>query len=327
MHVLVLGGAGMIGQKLAERLVRQGINGQPVDRLTLADVVMPKAPVGFDGQLALRTMDVSLPRDVQEIIASRPDVVFHLAAIVSGEAELAVEKGYRINLLGTWNLFEAIRLAGESEPYQPRVVFSSSVAVFGPPFPDEIGDEFPAAPLTSYGTQKAMCELLLADYVRKGIFDGIALRLPTVCIRPGRPNKAASGFLSSILREPLAGQRAVLPVPDTARHWLVSPRRAVGFLIHAAGIDLSGLGQNRTLNMPGLSVSVGEQIESLRSVAGQDAVNLIQRVPDATVSRIVAAWPSRFDARRALGLGFVADHSFDEIIRIHLEDEPGGRAG
>ena len=315
----------MIGQKLAAALVRNGINGQPVTHLTLADVVVPPAPAGFAGQLTLTTTDISKPHETQDIIADRPDVVFHLAAIVSGEAELAIEKGYRINLLGTWNLFESIRLMGEHEPYTPRVVFSSSIAVFGPPFPDLIADEFPPAPRTSYGSQKAMCELLLADYARKGIFKGIGIRLPTVCIRPGKPNKAASGFFSNIMREPLVGQEAVLPVPETVRHWLVSPRQAVGFLVQAAAIDVLQLGQRCMLNMPGLSVSVGEQIDSLRRIAGQGAVDLIRREPDPAISRIVEGWPSRFDARRATSLGFEGDGSFDEIIRNHVDDEMGGQ--
>jgi nucleoside-diphosphate-sugar epimerase len=248
-----------------------------------------------------------------------------LAAIVSGEAEADFEKGYRVNLDGTRNLFEAVRKAGGRQPWNPRLVFASSIAVFGTPFPDRIDDDFLSAPLTSYGTQKAVCELLLSDYSRRGFFQGIGIRLPTICVRPGAPNKAASGFFSGILREPLAGKEALLPVGDDVRHWHASPRAAVAFLLHAATIDLAALGYRRNLTMPGLSATVGEQIEALRRAAGEEAVKRIRRVPDPAIARIVAGWPRAFSARRALELGFRAEASFDEIIRIHIEDELGGR--
>ena len=193
--------------------------------------------------------------------------------------------------------------------------------MFGAPFPETIGDEFFSTPLTSYGTQKAICELLLADYSRRGFFDGVGLRLPTICVRPGPPNRAASGFFSGIIREPLAGREAILPVAETVRHWHASPRSAVG-LPHPCGDARSRqLGARRNLTMPGVSATVGEQIEALRAVAGEAAVRLIRRQPDETIERIVAGWPSRFDASRALGLGFTAESSFAEIIRVYLEDE------
>ena len=203
------------------------------------------------------------------------------------------------------------------------MVFTSSIAVFGAPFPDAIGDEFLNAPLTSYGTQKAIDELLLADYSRRGFFDGIGLRLPTICVRPGKPNKAASGFFSGIIREPLAGQEAALPVPRSVRHWFASPRAAIGFLVHAASLDTAQLGARRSLTMPGVSATVGEQIEALRRVAGDAAVKRIREEPDATIMRIVEGWPRNFDAKRASALGFRADASFDDIIRIHMADELG----
>jgi nucleoside-diphosphate-sugar epimerase len=193
--------------------------------------------------------------------------------------------------------------------------------VFGAPFPEAIGDEFLNAPLTSYGTQKAIGELLLSDYSRRGLFDGIGIRLPTICVRPGKPNKAASGFFSGILREPLAGQEAVLPVPDTVRHWFASPRAAIEFLLHAARLDTAQLGARRNLSMPGISATVAQQIEALRRVAGDKAAGLIRREPDPVIMRIVEGWPRNFDARRALALGFRADASFDDIIRFHIEDE------
>jgi D-erythronate 2-dehydrogenase len=328
MHIAIIGAAGMVGRKLTARIVADGIVGRAeVSELSLIDVIEPEAPSGFSGPVKAWAADISLPGEAEKIVAGRPDLIFHLAAIVSGEAELDFEKGYRINLDGTRELFEAIRLAHLDDGYKPRVVFTSSLAVFGSPFPRVIPDDFHQTPLTSYGAQKAMSELLLSDYSRRGFFDGVGIRLPTICIRPGKPNKAASGFFSGILREPLAGQEAVLPVPENVRHWHASPRSAVGFLLQAASIDLAPLGAQRSLTMPGVSASVGEQIEALRRAAGEKAVKLIRREPDEMIMRIVAGWPEAFEAKRAASLGFAADSSFDEIIRVHIEDELGGRIG
>jgi nucleoside-diphosphate-sugar epimerase len=304
-RVLVIGAAGMIGRKLTARLVKEGAS-----ELILHDVVP------FEGSSIVS--DLSVPGEAEKLVAKRPDLIYHLAAIVSGEAEADFEKGYRINLDGTLRLFEAVRKIGDG--YKPKIIFTSSIAVFGAPFPEAIGDEFLNAPLTSYGTQKAIGELLLSDYSRRGFFDGIGIRLPTICVRPGKPNKAASGFFSGILREPLAGQEAVLPVPDTVRHWFASPRAAIEFLLHAARLDSAKLGTRRNLSMPGLSATIAEQIESLRRVAGDKAVRLIRREPDPTIMRIVEGWPRNFDAKRSLALGFRADPSFDDIIRYHLQD-------
>ena len=326
MHVLIIGAAGMIGRKLTGRLARDGgIGGREITQVSLIDVIAPEAPAGTRARVTSEALDLTAPGAAERCIAARPDLIFHLAAIVSGEAEADFEKGYRINLDGTRALFEAIRHEGLRAPYAPRVVFTSSIAVFGAPFPDAIGDEFFTTPLTSYGTQKAIDELLLADYSRRGFFDGIGIRLPTICIRPGRPNKAASGFFSNILREPLAGQEAVLPVGEEVRHWHASPRAAVGFLLHAATLDTAPLGARRNLTMPGLSATVGEQIAALRKVAGDKAVRLIRREPDAVIAGIVAGWPRTFDAKRATALGFCAEASFEDIIRVHIEDELGGR--
>lgn len=326
MHILIIGAAGMVGRKLTERLVKDGqLGGKAVSKMTLVDVVAPAAPDNFNGAVSLETADLSAPGEAARLIAGRPDVVFHLAAIVSGEAELDFDKGYRINLDGTRYLFDAIRIAHGEDGYKPRVVFTSSIAVFGAPLPYPIPDEFHTTPLTSYGTQKAICELLLSDYSRRGFFDGIGIRLPTICIRPGKPNKAASGFFSNILREPLVGQEAVLPVSDDVRHWHASPRSAVGFLIHGATIDVEKVGPRRNLSMPGLSATVGEQIEALRSVAGEKAVALIRREPDEMIMRMCDGWAPGFEAKRATALGFTAEKSFEEIIRAHIEDELGGK--
>lgn len=324
MHVMIIGAAGMIGRKLLAALAKQGeIGGRAIERITAVDIVTPELPA-FSGQGEALSADLSSEGVADKLAAMRPDVIFHLAAIVSGEAEADFEKGYRINMDGTLALFEAIRREGLNEPWRPRLVFTSSIAVFGEPLPEEIDDTFFLAPLTSYGTQKAIGELLLADYSRRGFLDGIGIRLPTITVRPGKPNLAASGFFSSILREPLVGKEAVLPVDDDVRHWFASPRAAVGFLLHAAELDTAPLGGRRTLSMPGLSATVGEEIEALRRAAGDKAVALIRREPDATVKRIIESWPKAFSAERALSLGFIAESSFDEIIRVHIEDELDG---
>lgn len=325
MHVLVLGAAGMIGRKLTARLVADGhLGGRALDRLTLADVVTPERPAGLGGEVELVATDLAAAGEAERLLAGRPDVVFHLAAVVSGEAEADFEKGYRVNLDGTRALLEAARAAHDADGHLPRLVFTSSIAVYGAPLPNPIPEDFQATPLTSYGTQKAIGELLLADYSRRSLVDGIGVRLPTICIRPGKPNQAASGFFSSILREPLVGQEAVLPVPDTVRHWHASPRSAVEYLVRAASLDAEQVGPRRTLSMPGLSATVGEQIEALRRVAGGRAVRLIRREPDPAVMRIVETWAPALEATRALRLGFTAESSFEEIIRVHVEDELGG---
>jgi D-erythronate 2-dehydrogenase len=326
MHVLVIGAAGMVGRKLLDKIAAEpGALGSDIDKLTLVDVFEPVAPATFAGIAKTIAADLSDPGVAEKLIATRPDMIFHLAAIVSGEAEADFEKGYKINLDGTRWLFEAIRLEGQKAPYKPRLIFASSIAVFGAPFPDKIGDEFFTTPLTSYGTQKAISELLLSDYSRRGFFDGIGIRLPTICIRPGTPNKAASGFFSNILREPLSGQEAVLPVDENVRHWFASPRSAVGFFIHAATLDLEQVGPRRNLSMPGLSALVGEEIAALQRVAGDKAVKLIRREPDATIQKIVSGWATDFDTSRASKLGFKAETAFDDIIKAHIDDELGGK--
>ena len=260
------------------------------------DIATPP-PIEASFPVEREAFDLAAPYVAPKLAAARADVIFLLASIVSGEAEADFEKGYGVNLDGGRALFEAIRhehvLSGQA--YRPRLVFTSSIAVFGAPVPDVIDDDFLSAPLTSYGTQKAMCELLLGDYSRRGFFDGVGLRLPTICVRPGTPNRAASGFFSGIIREPLSGKEAVLPVDDSVRHWHASPRSAVGFLLHAADLDTARLGARRTLNLPGVSVTVGEQIEALRQAAGDKVVALIRRQPDDAIARIVSGWPRNFN--------------------------------
>jgi nucleoside-diphosphate-sugar epimerase len=321
MRVLIVGGAGMLGTKLARRLASDGVLGaEAISSMRLVDVVEPAIP---PGAVPVDTVvcDIADADSMRGLVSSRPEVIFDLAAVVSGEAELDFEKGYRVNLDGTRHLLEAVRAVGNG--YRPRVIFSSSVAVFGPPFPDVIDDQQPTTPATSYGTQKAIAELLLADYSRRGFLDGIGIRLPTICVRPGAPNRAASGFFSSIIREPLNGQEAVLPVAREVRHWFASPRAAVQFLVHAATVDTAALGVHRSLTMPGVSATVADEIAALRHAAGEETVALIREEPDEMIARIVDSWPRAFDARRADSLGFVAETDFDEIVRAYAEDELG----
>jgi nucleoside-diphosphate-sugar epimerase len=322
VHILITGAAGMVGRKLTERLGKDGaLADKSIDKLTLLDVISPPKPEAFTGKVETVAADLAAPGEGAKAIAGRPDVVFHLAGVVSGEAELDFDKGYRVNLDGTRALFEAIRAGGDG--YRPRLVYTSSIAVFGAPFPPTIPDDFHLTPLTSYGTQKAMGEALLADYSRRGFCDGIGIRLPTIVVRPGKPNKAASGFFSGIIREPLAGEDAVLPVAETVVHTHASPRAAVGFLVHAAALPRDAIAPRVNLSMPGVCCTVAEQIASLRRIAGNRVAARIRRAEDPLVARIVAGWPQRIEARRARELGFKAESSFDEIVRIHIEEDRG----
>ncbi|WP_390911759.1 D-erythronate dehydrogenase [Pseudosulfitobacter sp. SM2401] len=317
--ILILGGGGMIGQKLARRISENDIF--PAVDLTLFDIAFPP-----DGVPAKRvTGSVSDPATAQSLAATRPDVIFHLAAIVSGQAEAEFDLGWDVNMMSMWHLLKALKDEhdGSGGTYRPRLVFTSSIAVFGGPYPDKIDDEFLSAPQTSYGAQKAACELMVSDFSRKGFIDGLSLRLPTICVRPGKANAAASSFFSGIIREPLNGVEAILPVADTVRHWHASPRTAATFLTHAATLDTAKLEGRRALNLPGFSCTVAEQIEAMRRLAGQSAVDLIKPQPDETIMKIVEGWPRNFDPQRAISLGFVAEQSFDEIIEVYMQDDLG----
>ena len=320
MKILIMGGAGMIGQKLLNLLLKkEKINNQKISEITLFDII--KAPYPLDTKIPIQSKsgDISDVNISKSLVSSKPDMIFHLAAIVSGQAEQEFDLGWNINAKGSWGLFEAIRQQGED--YCPRLVFTSSIAVFGAPFPDKIPDDFFTTPLTSYGAQKAISELLLADYSRKKMIDGVSIRLPTICVRPGKPNLAASGFFSGIIREPLNGQEAVLPVKTDVRHWHATPRAAAGFLVHAAEMDTSKLNDRITLNMPGLSVTVQEQIDALKRVAGSEVVKLIKHQPDPIIQKIVSGWARDFNTKRSIELGFKAENNFDEIIKTYIEDD------
>ena len=317
--ILILGGGGMIGQKLAHHLLASGWQGNPVE-ITSHDIAFPPNAVPVQHQI---TGSVTESGIMAELVANRPDIIFHLASIVSGEAEQDFDKGWHVNMFPCWALLEALRdqNAQSGGTYLPRLVFTSSIAVFGAPFPVAIDDEFFTAPLTSYGAQKAICEQMISDFSRKGFVDGISIRLPTICVRPGAPNKAASGFFSGIIREPLNGQEAQLPVSDQVVHCHASPRSAVGFLCRAAELDTSLLNGRHSLNMPGVSCSVAEQIEALRDIAGNDVTALIKPKKDAAIEAIVKGWPQRFSPMRALALGFRAESSFHEIIQTYIDDD------
>ncbi|NAZ37254.1 NAD-dependent epimerase/dehydratase family protein [Rubellimicrobium sp. CFH 75288] len=310
MRVLITGAGGMLGRRLAARIAADGLGGRPVERLWRHDIVPP------DGEGEALGGDLGDRAEAARLGALPADVVFHLGAVVSGEAEADFAKGYRVNLDGTRALFEAVAARGGA-----RVVFASTLAVFGAPFPDTIPEDFAPRPLTSYGTQKLIGELLLSDLSRREMLDGVAVRLPTVCVRPGRPNRAASGFFSGIIREPLRGERALLPVPRETVHPLVSPDAAVGFLLHAAEMDTAPLGARRALSMPALSVSVGEMIAALERAGGDP--RLIEERPDPVIAGIVAGWARAVEARRALELGFRADPDFDSIVAAHQAESAG----
>lgn len=315
--ILILGGGGMVGQKLAHRITNNDVF--PNAELTLFDRAFPAAGVQAKSVIG----NIADPATARNIIAERPDVIFHLAAIVSGQAEAEFDLGWDVNMMAMWHLLSALKAehATSNGTYRPRLVFTSSIAVYGGPYPDKIDDTFLSAPQTSYGAQKAACELMLSDFCRKGFIDGLSLRLPTICVRPGKANAAASSFFSGIIREPLNGVEAILPVADTVRHWHASPRAAAKFLTHAALLDTDLLEGRRALNLPGISCTVAEQIEALRNVAGQKAVDLIKHQPDETIMKMVSGWPRDFAPMRAIELGFEAESSFDEIIRVYIDDD------
>jgi len=321
MHILVTGAAGFLGNKLARQLLDKdaliGPDGQPekITRITLCDVAAPAGP--RDPRIQIVTGDISDPATIASALTADVRTIFHLAAIVSGHAEADFDLGMKINFDATRRMLERIRSLGT----QPRLVFTSSVAVFGGELPAKVPDTMSPMPQSSYGAQKAMCELMINDFSRKGFVDGRIARLPTISVRPGAPNKAASSFASGIIREPLNGQPAVCPVDGDTRMWLMSPRMAVRNLIHAAELDAARLDGNRTISLPGLCVTVRGMVDALEDVAGPEAAQKIQWRQDETVKRIVNSWPGDFDARRALSLGFTADADFAGIISAYMQDE------
>ncbi len=321
MKVLITGGAGFLGQRLARQLLQRGTiadaesRQRKIDKLVLLDVV---AASGFDDpRIEVVAGDISTADVVARAIGSDTDSVFHLAAVVSGQAERDFDLGMRVNLDASRIVLEACRQAGN----KPRVLFTSSVAVYGGELPAGVLDSTQLNPQSSYGVQKAIGELLLSDYTRKGFIDGRVARLPTISVRPGRPNAAASSFASGIIREPLNGEDAVCPVGGDTRLWLLSPRQAIESLVALHDADPVALGASRVVNLPGLSVSVTEMVAALRKVAGDAAADRVSWTRDPAIERIVGSWPGSWDTTRATSLGLRADASFEAIVRSYIEDE------
>jgi len=317
MKIVITGGCGFLGRRLALLLLEKGTAEGPVGELVLFDNAPSALPLPDDERVSVVTGDIADRATVTKLIGPGTDAVFHLAAIVSGQAEADTDLGYRVNLDGTRAVLDACRALGS----RPKLIFASSLAVYGGALPPAVGDDTALTPQSSYGTQKAIGELLVNDYSRKGFVDGRALRLPTVVVRPGLPNRAASTFASSIIREPLTGKDAVCPVsPDTVMA-LASPRRVVASLAHALDIPGEAIGQHRTLQLPGYSVAVGEMSEALRRAAGESAYKRIAWQPDATIQAIVGSWPRELKAPRAEALGFQPDAGIDEAVRFFIEDD------
>jgi nucleoside-diphosphate-sugar epimerase len=321
MEVLITGGAGFLGAKLARQLLARGTLAGPsgqaekISRITLLDQV---AAQGFnDPRIAIITGDAADPAVIAKALTPSVQSVFHLAAVVSGEAESDFDLGMRINLDATRILLEQARKNGN----RPRLVFTSSVAVFGGDLPPKVLDTTPATPQGSYGAQKAMCELMVTDYSRKGFVDGRSLRLPTVTVRPGKANKAASSFASGIIREPLNGVVSVCPVPPETKVWALSPRSTVHNLIHAHELDSAAFGSAGAVNLPGLTTTVGEMVAAMGRVAGADTMRLVEWKEDPVILKLVRTWPGDFVTTRAEKMGFVHDTTFDDVVKAYIEEE------
>ncbi|MDR3100905.1 MAG: SDR family oxidoreductase [Paraburkholderia sp.] len=325
MKVLITGGAGFLGQRLARELLARGAlrvgpqgasaQPEPITELVLLDVTRASGP--DDARVRIEVGDIAQRDVLERVIDTQTAVIFHLAAIVSAQAEADFDLGMRINLDATRTLFDVCRARGHT----PRVVFTSSVAVYGGELPEEVQDDTALNPQSSYGTQKAIAELLLCDYSRRGFIDGRALRLPTISVRPGKPNAAASSFASALVREPLNGETTACPVSGATRVWLLSPRKAVQCLVAGSEIDAAALGERRSVNLPGVSASVDEMVETLSKLGGAAAVARIEWVADERVEKIVGSWPQSWDTVRARTLGFAGDGSFHAIVQAYMEDE------
>ena len=316
MHILILGGGGFIGLRLAREILRNGGFPEHVQRLTLVDFTFPEAMLQ-DPRLNVVEGDFSEETVIRDVLQEKPDVIYHLAAVVSGEAEKNFELGMKVNFHASLQLLELCRTMGS----RPRIVFASSCAVFGGDVSKPVTDDTRPEPRSSYGTQKAMVELLINDYSRRRFIDGRSLRLPTITVRPGKPNAATSSFLSGIIREPLHGIKASYPVAPETEFWLLSPRRVIEDFIHAATLEESRVEDNRVINLPGITASVQEMIDGLGRVTHAEVTQLISCEPDAFLQSIVLTWPPRYDTRRARELGFEGDASVEEIIRYYIEEE------
>ncbi|WHP47466.1 SDR family oxidoreductase [Mannheimia bovis] len=312
MNIVITGGAGFLGQRLAKTLLTQ--HSDKIEELVLVDVIKPTAP-NNDSRVRCLEMDLRNPEGLDAIITEKTTAIFHLAAIVSSQAEQDPDLGYEINFLATRNLLEICR---KNNP-NIRFIFSSSLAVFGGELPDVITDSTAVTPQSTYGSQKAMCELLINDYSRKGFVDGIVLRLPTICIRPGKPNKAASSFVSGIIREPLHGEEATCPVSGSLRLWLSSPNTVINNFIHALTLPSLPPRDWHVINLPGFTVSVEQMLSDLVSIKGEQILDKVQFKFDENINNIVASWPVEIDKATALKLGFTADNNFKEVIQQFIQ--------
>ena len=318
MHILITGAAGFLGQRLLHRLIsRKELCGQPVTHLTLVDQTQAAVPEAPDITIHNAAVNITSPNALDDALGQQPDVIFHLAAVVSSAAEADLDLGMAVNFDATRALLEGCRAHHLNKT---RLVMASSVAAYGGTLPDVLDDMTALQPQTSYGTQKAMCELLINDYSRRGLIDGRVLRLPTIVIRPGRPNAAASSFASSVLREPLNGEEAICPVPLDQALFVMSPDKVIEALIHGAEIQEESLGKFRAFILPGITTNVAEMLEALREVAGSDAVARVRHEPDPRIAPLVASWPARFETDKANQLGFVGDRDFKQIIDAYVEE-------
>jgi nucleoside-diphosphate-sugar epimerase len=320
LRILITGGSGFLGKALAQRLLAQdglaldGGDPRPVGRIILFDP-FPVDGLPDDPRLEIQVADIGDRAAVSAAVAGA-DLIWHLAAVVSAQAEGDFDLGMRVNVDGLLNVLEAAR----AEPGRPRLVFASSCAIFGGDLPPVVGDSLAPAPKSSYGMQKAIGELLVSDYSRRGFIDGRNIRFPTITVRPGKPNGAASTFASSIIREPLKGEAAVCPVDAATRLFVSSPRAGVEAMVLGMTLSDAAMGADRTVTLPGLNVSVAEMVAALERIAGKATADLIQWTPDPLVQRIVEGWPADAEAAKARRLGFRADADFESIVRAHIED-------
>lgn len=318
MHIVITGGAGFLGQRLAARLLARGeLRGEAVQRLTLVDQLEPPCPPSDTVDVEGLALDITEPGALDSVLDARPHVVYHLAAVVSSAAEADLDLGMEVNFDATRALLEGCRERGLANT---RLIMASSVAAYGGELPAVLDDMTALQPQNSYGTQKAMCELLINDYSRRGLIDGCVLRLPTIIVRPGRPNAAASSFASSILREPLNDEEAICPVTPSLELFVMSPAKVIEALVHGAEVPGEALAPFRAFMLPGITVSVAEMLDTLRQVAGDEALARVRHEPDPRIEAIVASWPARFETRRAQALGFAGDRSLHDIVMAFLEE-------
>ena len=319
MHIAITGAAGFLGQRLAQQLIQRGeLRQQPITQLTLIDQVAAPTPAKGAITVVSQAVDVTQPHALDAVLDQRPEVIYHLAAVVSSAAEADLDLGMQVNFDATRALLEGCRARGMRDT---RFIMASSVAAYGGTLPEVLDDMTALHPQNSYGAQKAMCELLINDVSRRGEIDGLVLRLPTIVIRPGRPNAAASSFASSMLREPLNGEEAICPVPTTLEMFVMSPGKVVDALVHGAQVPREALAPFRAFMLPGITVSVADMLAALRKAAGEQALALVKHAPDPRIEAIVASWPARFETAKASQLGFVGDADFTQIIDSFMAEQ------